>query len=346
MIEDETVIADVIRRYLVAAGFGVRICGTGRDGLAAIRQDRPAAIVLDIGLPDMDGLDLCRQLRAAGDWTPVLFVTARDEDIDRILGLEMGGDDYLVKPFNPRELVARVRAVLRRSAGPGVGRRRSSGPGGCGSIPASAGSGWKARSPADDSRRRRPRRHCQDRHGGLYAPRDRTHRNGIRSVAVPGPAPRTGVRAVEPAQLGVGVHRRPPGRGRLTSTSPRCAPNSVTPARSEPSAASGTRRTTGDRIRRHPRRTAGARTSLAVRVTLLVVAVAVLVAVIASVVGVLVVRRTLIDVTTQALSDRADVIAAQVTADPAGAAGLACRPLPPCWPSRASRWSLSARRAS
>jgi DNA-binding response OmpR family regulator len=119
VIEDETVIADVVRRYLVAAGFGVRICGTGQEGLAAIRGDRPVAVVLDIGLPDMDGLDLCRRLRAAGDWTPVLFVTARDEDIDRILGLEMGGDDYLVKPFNPRELVARVRAVLRRTAGPG-----------------------------------------------------------------------------------------------------------------------------------------------------------------------------------------------------------------------------------
>lgn len=119
VIEDETVIADVIRRYLTSAGFSVRLCRTGQDGLVVIRQDRPAAIVLDIGLPDMDGLDLCRQLRAAGDWTPVLFVTARDEDIDRILGLEMGGDDYLVKPFNPRELVARVRAVLRRSAGPG-----------------------------------------------------------------------------------------------------------------------------------------------------------------------------------------------------------------------------------
>jgi DNA-binding response OmpR family regulator len=119
VIEDETVIADVLRRYLVAAGFGVRICRTGQDGLSAVRHDRPAAIVLDIGLPDMDGLDLCRRLRAAGDWTPVLFVTARDEDIDRILGLELGGDDYLVKPFNPRELVARVRAVLRRGAVPG-----------------------------------------------------------------------------------------------------------------------------------------------------------------------------------------------------------------------------------
>jgi DNA-binding response OmpR family regulator len=96
----------------------VQICRTGQDGLAVIRRDRPVAVVLDIGLPDMDGLDLCRQLRAAGDWTPVLFVTAHDEDIDRILGLEMGGDDYLVKPFNPRELVARVRAVLRRASGP------------------------------------------------------------------------------------------------------------------------------------------------------------------------------------------------------------------------------------
>lgn len=120
VVEDEPVIADVLRRYLTAAGFGVRICGTGHDGLAAIRQDRPVAIVLDLGLPDMDGLDLCRGLRAAGDWTPVLITTARDEDVDRILGLEMGGDDYLVKPFNPRELVARVRAVLRRTGGPGA----------------------------------------------------------------------------------------------------------------------------------------------------------------------------------------------------------------------------------
>src|SRR6476661_2399093 len=94
VVEDESVIADVIRRYLTAAGFGVLICRT-----------------------DLDGLDVCRRLRAGGDWTPVLFVTARDEDIDRILGLELGGDDYLVKPFNPRELVARLRAVLRRSGG-------------------------------------------------------------------------------------------------------------------------------------------------------------------------------------------------------------------------------------
>ncbi len=119
VVEDESVIADVVRRYLTAAGFGVRICRTGQEGLAAIRADRPVAVVLDIGLPDMDGLDLCRRLRDFDDWTPVLFATARDEDVDRILGLELGGDDYLVKPFNPRELVARLRAVLRRAGGPG-----------------------------------------------------------------------------------------------------------------------------------------------------------------------------------------------------------------------------------
>lgn len=119
VVEDESVIADVVRRYLSAAGFGVRICRTGQEGLAAVRVDRPVAVVLDIGLPDMDGLDLCRRLRDGGDWTPVLFATARDEDVDRILGLELGGDDYLVKPFNPRELVARLRAVLRRAGGTG-----------------------------------------------------------------------------------------------------------------------------------------------------------------------------------------------------------------------------------
>ena len=80
VIEDEAVIADGVRRYLVAAGFSVTIAGTGRDGMAVIARDRPVAIVMDIGLPDADGVELCRQLRSAGDWTPVLFATARDED--------------------------------------------------------------------------------------------------------------------------------------------------------------------------------------------------------------------------------------------------------------------------
>jgi len=115
VVEDESTIADVIRRYLTAAGFTVQTTGSGLQAQAIIRRDRPVAVVLDIGLPDIDGLTLCQQLRAAVDWTPILFVTAHDEDVDRILGLELGGDDYLVKPFNPRELVARVRTVLRRS---------------------------------------------------------------------------------------------------------------------------------------------------------------------------------------------------------------------------------------
>ena len=116
VVEDERTIADVMRRYLAAAGFTVQLVADGAAALAAVTRDRPVAVVLDIGLPDMDGLTVCQRLRAAGDWTPILFVTARDEDVDRILGLELGGDDYLVKPFNPRELVARVRAVLRRTA--------------------------------------------------------------------------------------------------------------------------------------------------------------------------------------------------------------------------------------
>ena len=117
VIEDEPAIADVIRRYLVSDGFTAHLVRTGADGLGALRRERPVAIVLDIGLPDVDGLTLCRELRAAGDWTPVVFVTARDEDVDRIVGLEAGADDYLVKPFHPRELLARLRSVLRR-AGP------------------------------------------------------------------------------------------------------------------------------------------------------------------------------------------------------------------------------------
>jgi DNA-binding response OmpR family regulator len=91
-----------------------------RDGAAAldqIRRLRPAAIVLDVGLPGMDGIEICRRLRAEDDWTPVIFATARDDEVDRILGLEIGGDDYVTKPFSPRELVARVTGVLRRTRG-------------------------------------------------------------------------------------------------------------------------------------------------------------------------------------------------------------------------------------
>jgi DNA-binding response OmpR family regulator len=117
VVEDESAIADVIAMNLRAAGYGVHAEHTGDDGLAAARRLRPAAIVLDVGLPGMDGIELCRTLRGAGDWTPVLFVTARDDEVDRIVGLELGADDYVTKPFSPRELVARVASVLRRTQG-------------------------------------------------------------------------------------------------------------------------------------------------------------------------------------------------------------------------------------
>jgi DNA-binding response OmpR family regulator len=116
VVEDEKAIADLERMYLTREGFGVHVESDGRAGLAAARSLHPVAIVLDVGVPTIDGTEICRMLRADGDWTPILFVTARDDEIDRILGLELGADDYLTKPFSPRELVARVKTVLRRSA--------------------------------------------------------------------------------------------------------------------------------------------------------------------------------------------------------------------------------------
>ncbi len=118
VVEDEPAIAAVERLYLAQAGFGVHVARDGAEGLAAIRRLRPTAVVLDIGLTSMDGIEVCRALRAEGDWTPIVFVTARDDEVDRVLGLELGGDDYLTKPFSPRELVARLRSVLRRQDGP------------------------------------------------------------------------------------------------------------------------------------------------------------------------------------------------------------------------------------
>ena len=117
VVEDEPAIADVLRLNLRAAGYGVEVVDDGAEALRAARDLRPSAIVLDIGLPSLDGIEVCRRLRAAGDWTPVLFVTARDDEVDRILGLELGGDDYVTKPFSPREVVARLGGVLRRTRG-------------------------------------------------------------------------------------------------------------------------------------------------------------------------------------------------------------------------------------
>ena len=123
VVEDEPAIADLERMYLSREGFGVHVEHDGTAGLAAAQRLKPVAIVLDVGLPGLDGTEICRRLRAAEDWTPILFVTARDEEIERVLGLEMGADDYLVKPFSPRELVARVKAVLRRGSAAAAGER-------------------------------------------------------------------------------------------------------------------------------------------------------------------------------------------------------------------------------
>ena len=121
VVEDERPIADLVRMYLARDGYGVHVEHDGTAGLAAARKLRPVACVLDIALPGMDGTEVCRRLRESGDWTPVIFLTARDDEVDRVVGLELGADDYVTKPFSPRELVARVRAVLRRTAdGPGV----------------------------------------------------------------------------------------------------------------------------------------------------------------------------------------------------------------------------------
>jgi DNA-binding response OmpR family regulator len=119
VVDDEPNIADLVEMYLRKEGFRVLKAASGEDGLAAAKRERPRLVVLDVGLPGIDGLEVCRRLQAdggpGGASVPVIFLTARDGEIDRILGLEMGADDYLTKPFSPRELVARVKAILRRT---------------------------------------------------------------------------------------------------------------------------------------------------------------------------------------------------------------------------------------
>ncbi len=114
LIEDEESIADLIRMYFEQEGFRLVHTPDGEQGLDAVRDRDPRVVLLDLGLPGMDGVEVCRRIRAFSD-VPVIMLTARDSEIDKIVGLEIGADDYVTKPFSPRELVARVRAVLRRS---------------------------------------------------------------------------------------------------------------------------------------------------------------------------------------------------------------------------------------
>jgi DNA-binding response OmpR family regulator len=114
VVEDEASIASFVSLYLKNAGYDVRTAATGAEALTAIASSQPSLIVLDLMLPDIDGIEICRRIRQSSD-VPILMLTARDEDVDKIIGLEVGADDYMTKPFNPRELVARVKSILRRS---------------------------------------------------------------------------------------------------------------------------------------------------------------------------------------------------------------------------------------
>ena len=126
VVEDESRIARLVRDYLEHAGFEVVVAGDGEVALAEARRARPDLVVLDLGLPGRDGLDVARSLRRTSN-VPIVMLTARGDETDRIVGLELGADDYVVKPFSPKELVARVRAVLRRTEAAGPGGPRCSG---------------------------------------------------------------------------------------------------------------------------------------------------------------------------------------------------------------------------
>ena len=114
VVEDEASIASFVAMYLKKAGYSVIVAKDGGEVIARAGDDSPSIVLLDLNLPDIDGIDVCRQIRQRSE-VPILMLTARDDDVDKIIGLEVGADDYLTKPFNPRELVARVKSILRRA---------------------------------------------------------------------------------------------------------------------------------------------------------------------------------------------------------------------------------------
>jgi DNA-binding response OmpR family regulator len=118
LIDDDVRLGALLAEYLGKHEIEVAIAGDGPRGLVALRKSRPDLVLLDLMLPGMDGLDVCRKIRATAEWSglPVIMLTAKGEDVDKVVGLEVGADDYLAKPFNPRELLARIRAVLRRAS--------------------------------------------------------------------------------------------------------------------------------------------------------------------------------------------------------------------------------------
>jgi two-component system response regulator BaeR len=116
IVEDDAKIADMLANYLHMHGFATELCGDGHDAVARVRQQAPALVVLDLMLPGLDGLAVCTEVRTFST-VPIMMVTARVDEIDRLLGLDTGADDYVCKPFSPREVVARIKALLRRSEG-------------------------------------------------------------------------------------------------------------------------------------------------------------------------------------------------------------------------------------
>ena len=129
IVEDDRNIAALVETYLNKAGFETLVAHDGQTGLSQLRARRPSFVILDLMLPGVDGWDLCREIRKASE-VPILILTAREEELDRVLGFSLGADDYVVKPFSPRELVERVKAILRRArqAAPAAGARLQQGP--------------------------------------------------------------------------------------------------------------------------------------------------------------------------------------------------------------------------
>ena len=127
VVDDDARLRELVSRYLAEQGFEVAALPDARGIDKKLQRDPPHLVVLDLMLPGEDGLAVCRRLRAAGESVPIIMLTAKGEDVDRIVGLEMGADDYLPKPFNPRELLARIRAVLRRQGSTSPGETRAAG---------------------------------------------------------------------------------------------------------------------------------------------------------------------------------------------------------------------------
>ena len=289
VVEDDAAIAQMISLQLELSGYRTHVERDGLAALEAIRRERPAVVLLDIGLPGLDGIQVCRRLRSADDWTPILFVTARDDEVDRVVGLELGADDYITKPFSPREVIARIGSVLRR------GGLRDQGPTVhelvCGDV-----------TLRPDERR-------------AFAGRRRVHahRNGVRPPGPPHGLTRPGLHPRAAAAAGVGLRqRRRPADGRRARRAG--ARQARRPRRHPDRAWGGVRRAADDPRRRPgPAVRTRLRPTLATRIALLAVSVALLTSIAGGVISVNLLQRASEQTARSALSALADQ--AQATAE-------------------------------